>query len=107
MWDEVRIFGDDGLVELRRPLTAPIGWSLTWWSQRGTRREWQEADTHPGDATRDFLAAVRTRGAPACTFAAALPSVALVDAAFVSGRGHGEWIDLAAFIASTSKGAAS
>ena len=27
MWDEVRIFGDDGLIELRRPLTAPIGWS--------------------------------------------------------------------------------
>jgi len=22
MWDEIRIFGDDGLIELRRPLTA-------------------------------------------------------------------------------------
>jgi scyllo-inositol 2-dehydrogenase (NADP+) len=29
MWDEVRIFGDDGLIELRRPLKFPIGWELT------------------------------------------------------------------------------
>ena len=27
MWDECRIFGDDGLVELGRPLTASIGWA--------------------------------------------------------------------------------
>ena len=94
MWDEVRIFGDDGLIELRRPLTAPIGWSLEWLSQRGERREWQDADSHPGDAMRDFLAALRTNAAPACTFADAVPSVALVEAAFASGRGDGAWIDL-------------
>ena len=57
MWDEVRIFGDDGLIELRRPLTAPIGWSLTWLSRDGETVERVDADTHPGDATRDFVAA--------------------------------------------------
>ncbi len=98
MWDEIRIFGDDGLLELRRPLTAPIGWSLEWHSQRGKRREWQEADTHPGGAMRDFLAAVRARKDPACSFEAAIPSVAIVDAAFLSGRGNGEWIDLASLL---------
>lgn len=30
MWDEVRIFGEEGLVELRRPLGQPIGWALAW-----------------------------------------------------------------------------
>lgn len=94
MWDEARIFGDDGLIELRRPLTAPIGWSLTWLAQRGMQQERLDADTRPGDATRDFLAAVRERRPPSCTFAAAVPSVALVDAAFRSGRCDGDWIDL-------------
>lgn len=101
MWDEVRIFGDDGLVELRRPLTLPIGWTLSHLSERGMRGEWREADAHPGDAMRDFLAAVRARAAPACTFAAAIPSVALVDAAFRSGRGDGGWIDVASFTTPT------
>ena len=28
MWDEVRIFGDEGMIELRRPLEYPIGWTM-------------------------------------------------------------------------------
>lgn len=94
MWDEIRIFGDDGLVELRRPLTAPIGWSMMWLSERGARRETLDADSHPGDATRDFLSAVRGGGRPACTFAEAIPSVALVELAFASAREGGTWRDL-------------
>jgi predicted dehydrogenase len=94
MWDEIRIFGDDGLIELRRPLTAPIGWSMTWLSERGTRRETLDADTHPGDATRDFLAALRAGGRPACTFTEAVPSVALVELAFRSAREGGAWLNL-------------
>ncbi|MEO8137131.1 MAG: Gfo/Idh/MocA family oxidoreductase, partial [Betaproteobacteria bacterium] len=94
MWDEIRIFGDNGLIELRRPLNAPIGWELTWQSQRGARREWVEADTHPGDAMRDFLAALRGGGKPACTFAEAIPSVHLVELAFASAKSDGGWIDV-------------
>ena len=48
---------------------------------------------------RDFLRAVRTRTQPACTFEEAIPSVGIVEAAFISGRGQGEWIDLAPFLA--------
>jgi predicted dehydrogenase len=94
MWDEIRIFGDDGLIELRRPLTAPIGWELTWLSQRGQARENLPADWHPGDATRDFLAALRTNGRPACTFAEAIPSVTIVELAFASARDGGIWLDI-------------
>jgi predicted dehydrogenase len=94
MWDEVRIFGDDGLIELRRPLTAPIGWELTWLSQRGGQREHVEADPRPGDATRDFVRAVRTRTPPACTFADAVPSVRIVELAFRSAREGGGWLDV-------------
>ena len=92
MWDEVRLFGDDGLVELRRPLTAPIGWSMTWLYDRGRRSESLEADTHPGDATRNFLDALRGRGRVACTFADAVRSVEIVEAAFASARSGGDWL---------------
>ena len=94
MWDELRIFGDDGLIELRRPLTAPIGWAMTWLSERGTQREHLEADPHPGDATRDFVRALRTGATPACTFAEAVPSVRLVELAFRSAREGGAWLDV-------------
>ena len=94
MWDEVRIFGEDGLVELRRPLNAPIGWSLAWHRTRDGQVESLAADTRPGGATRDFLRAVRERSRPACTFAEAVPSVEIVERAFESARRGGEWLDL-------------
>lgn len=94
MWDEVRIFGDDGLIELRRPLTEPIGWEMTCLSERGARCERLPADSHPGDATRDFVHALRTSSRPACTFAEALASVRIVELAFRSAREGGNWIDL-------------
>jgi predicted dehydrogenase len=96
MWDEVRIFGDDGMIELRRPLTAPIGWSLTRLARDGSLVEQVGADTYPGDATRDFVAAIRSGRAPACTFAQAVPSVRLVEAAFDSARRGHVWIELEA-----------
>lgn len=92
MWDEVRIFGDDGLIELRRPLTAPIGWTMTWLADRGQRVEELPADSHPGDATRNFVEAVRGRGRVACTFAEAVRSVRFVELAFESARRDGAWL---------------
>ena len=94
MWDEVRIFGENGLIELRRPLTAPIGWSLSRLSERGERIEWLDADSRPGDATRNFFEALRGRGRVACTFAEAVGSVAIVELAFESARRDGVWLDL-------------
>jgi len=95
MWDEVRIFGDDGLIELRRPLTEPIGWEMTWLSERGARRERLDADSHPGAAMRDFVRALRASSRPACTFAEAVTSVRIVELAFRSAREGGGWIELA------------
>ena len=94
MWDEIRIFGDDGLVELRRPLTMPIGWQMSWLSERMERREELDADPRPGGATRDFLSALRGNTKPACTFAEAVPSVTLVELAFQSAREDNRWIDV-------------
>jgi predicted dehydrogenase len=94
MWDEVRIFGDDGLIELRRPLSAPIGWDMTWLAQRGSYREHIGADSHPGDATRDFVRALRDGAPPAVTFAQAVPSVRVVELAFRSAREGGAWLDI-------------
>jgi hypothetical protein len=94
MWDEVRIFGDDGLIELRRPLTAPIGWALTRLAGSGQIVEELPADSHPGDATRNFVDALRGRAQVACTFADAVRSVAIVELAFESARRDGAWLTI-------------
>ena len=93
-WDELRIFGDDGLIELRRPLTMPIGWEMRWYSERGARIEELSADDTPGAATRDFIDAVIEKRSPACDFASAITSVRLMESAFVSARNDEAWISL-------------
>jgi predicted dehydrogenase len=94
MWDEIRVFGEDGIIELRRPLNLPIGWHMTWLSQRGAGREELAADATPGACTRDFVDAIRTGRAPVCGFAEAVVSVRLVEAAFRSAREDERWLEL-------------
>jgi predicted dehydrogenase len=94
MWDEVRIFGQDGLIELRRPLKFPIGWEMTALTRRGEAIERLEADPTPGGATANFLAALRTGSPVACNFADALVSTAIVERAFASARSGGGWLDV-------------
>jgi predicted dehydrogenase len=93
-WDELRLFGDDGLIELRRPLKYPLGWEFRLLNRRGEASEFLEADPEPGGATRDMLAAIRTGSAVACDFAQAVTSVQVVEEAFASGR-DGAWKQLA------------
>jgi predicted dehydrogenase len=96
MWDEVRVFGDDGLIELRRPLTEPIGWAMTWLSDRGRKLVTLDADSHPGAAMRNFVSAVRGSERVACSFAEAVRSVEVVERAFESARCDGAWLEIAA-----------
>jgi predicted dehydrogenase len=93
MWDEVRVFGEAGLLELRRPLGQPLGWALTHLGRRGDVVETRPADPAIGLATRDFLDAVEGRRAPACAFGDAWLSVRLIEAAFESAARDGAWID--------------
>jgi predicted dehydrogenase len=94
MWDEVRIFGDEGLIELRRPLAYPIGWQFTWSCERGRVVETIAADDTPGGCTRDFVAAVRDGREPVCSFRDATTSVRIIEAAFASAAQDGRWIAL-------------
>ena len=95
MWDEIRLFGDDGLIELRRPLDLPLGWQLTRWGRDRTAVETVAADATPGPATRDFLDAVLgERPAAACSFADAWVSVRIVEQAFESVRQGGRWLEV-------------
>ena len=94
MWDEIRIFGDDGLIELRRPLKFAIGWELAVATRRSEVLEELTADPTPGGATANFLAALRMGGPVACSFADAAVSTAIVKQAFASARTDGGWIDL-------------
>jgi predicted dehydrogenase len=94
-WDELRLFGQHGLIELRRPLKYPLGWEFRLLSRGGEAFEYLEADPEPGGATRDMLAALRGGGPVACDFAGAITSVRVVEEAFASGR-DGAWKDLRA-----------
>lgn len=94
MWDEVRIFGEDGLIELRRPLDMPTGWSLVWRSKGGAVREERAPVPNEGRITAQFLAAIRTGGQVACRFEDALLSVRIVEAAFASAAGGGAPVEL-------------
>jgi predicted dehydrogenase len=94
MWDELRIFGDDGLIELRRPLTVPIGWSLRCLTKRMAEELSCDADATPGGATIDFFDALRGRSAISCSFEQAIPSVRIVDLAFASAREGGPWLPI-------------
>ncbi len=93
-WDEVRIFGDDGMVELRRPLHFPIGWQMVWQRERGRAIEEIAADDSPGACTRDFVAAIAAGRPTVCSFDDAWISVRIIEAAFESARGGG-WIAIA------------
>jgi len=84
MWDEVRIFGEDGLVELRRPLGLAIGWGLSWREKSGDAIEEIAAESVPGGCTGEFVAAIATGGVTVCNFVEATISVATIEAAFAS-----------------------
>jgi len=90
-WDEIRIFGEDGLIELRRPVTLPIGWAFRMQTRRGAAVESLAANPEPGGATRDFLSALRHGTPVACDFAAAVTSVQVVEEAFASARADATW----------------
>jgi predicted dehydrogenase len=92
MWDEVRIFGEHGLIELRRPLNNAIGWGFVWQRERGAVIEQIAAEANFGACTDDFIAAVGGRHAPVCSFTEARISVRIIEAAFASALGAGEWM---------------
>ncbi len=92
-WDEVRIFGDAGLIELRRPVGWPLGWEMAWYDARGQRVESLPADPARGQATRNFLDALAGGAEPGCSFAEAWLSVRVIEAAYQSAEGGG-WIGI-------------
>jgi predicted dehydrogenase len=91
MWDEIRIFGDHGLIELRRPLKNPIGWDLAVRTRRGEALEGLDADATPGGATRNFLDALRKTAPVECSFADAIISTEIIERAFESSRADCTW----------------
>jgi predicted dehydrogenase len=93
-WDEVRILGDDGVIELRRPMGRALGWEMTWYGSRGDRLETVPPDEARGRATTNFLDALSRGTGVACSFADAWLSVRFIEAAYESGATSGAWITL-------------
>ena len=95
MWHEIRIFGDHGLIELRRPLDIPLGWQMLGWNRGHQPVQTIEADETLGAATHDFIAAIADRGtAPACSFGEAWHSVRVIELAFESAASDGAWLEV-------------
>lgn len=93
MWDEIRIYGEDGMIELKRPLDVPLGWQLTRWGRGRAPVETVAADATPGPSTRDFVDVVLgERSAPACSFDDAWVSVRVIERAFESAASGGGWL---------------
>jgi predicted dehydrogenase len=93
-WDEIRVFGEEGLIELRRPVGWPLGWEMAWYGARGQRVETVAADPALGQATRNFLDALEGGATPACPFADAWLSVRVIEAAYQSAGEGGGWIGI-------------
>ena len=91
MWDEVRIYGDRGLLAIHRPLDLPVGWQLTVRGEERQPLESVPADGTPGAATHNFAAAVRRTAPLACSLAQAWVSVRVIEAAFESAAAEGAW----------------
>jgi predicted dehydrogenase len=94
MWDEVRLFGEDGLVELRRPMGQPLGWAMVRHDVQGREIERVPADEARGRATINFLDALQGAATPACSFEEAWLSVRIVEAAYQSAERQGDWVEL-------------
>ncbi len=95
MWDEIRVFGERGLIELRRPLDIPLGWQMLRWDRGRQSVESIEADDTPGAATRDFISAIADRAQrPACSFEQAWHSVRVIELAFESAGRDGAWLEV-------------
>ena len=84
MWDEIRIFGETGLIELRRPSTLPTGWAMTVSTADSEMLEHHPAEEGAGWITTNFIDALHGKGTVACSFADALLSVEIIEAAFTS-----------------------
>jgi predicted dehydrogenase len=87
MWDEIRIFGESGFIELRRPLNFPTGWAMQCLSADGqTVVDQVSAQPGEGVVTNNFLNALHQGAAVACSFSDALLSVEIIEAAFESAK---------------------
>lgn len=92
MWDETRVYGDQGVLELQRPLGEPLGWTLE--ARFADHKESVTACPTVGRATLDFVDAVVAGRTPRCRFADAWLSVRLIEAAYASAADGGTWIDV-------------
>ena len=93
LWDDVRIYGSEGRLEIKKPEGTLGYWSITHDDVKGQELPVPE----PGiDAVAfdDFIAAVDGEHAPRCDFDDALASVAILEAAYASSERGGEWITL-------------
>lgn len=83
--DEVRLYGTLGRLVIRRPADETFSWICEHQALDGGELG-RSGLGQVRFALDDFVTAVGSGGAPACSFADALPSVGVIEAAFAAAR---------------------
>jgi predicted dehydrogenase len=93
--DEVRLYGTLGYLVIRRPADQTFSWICEHRALDGEELG-RSGLGQIQFALDDFVMAVTSGGAPACSFADAVPSVAIIEAAFAAARQGGPAVPLRA-----------
>lgn len=92
--DEVRVFGDEASLRIWRPESESFNWEVEHRDLAGRARE-RPALGQVSYALDDFVDAISTGAEPTCTFAGAVHSVAVIEAAYEAARiGSVPWIEV-------------
>lgn len=93
LWDDVRIYGTAGRLEVRKPEGTLGLWEMARVDYSG-RSYPVPAPGINGVAVPDFLDAIEGKGAPQCSFEDAWMSVRILEAIYASGRARGAWTSI-------------
>jgi predicted dehydrogenase len=93
LWDDVRIYGSEGRLEISKPEGT-----LGFWDSSHRDLEGHQLDVPApgidGVALTNFLDTLDGTAEPRCSFDEAWPSVRILEAIYASGSSHGTWVEL-------------
>lgn len=93
LFDEIRVFGEDGYVTIRRPPDDPS----SWLAEQRDLCDQLVASPPVGKASHaidDFIDAILGSTPPSCTFREAVPSVTIIEAACAAATQDGRIVSV-------------
>jgi predicted dehydrogenase len=93
LWDDLRVYGAEGRIEVRKPEGTLGDWEAVHESFGGQRLD-APAPGVEGTALGNFLDSIEGVAEPRCTFEDAWLSVRIIEAAYRSAKATGTWVAL-------------